>query len=583
MDAKANHFSKALPVALLFHIGTASAEVGLTPYSTIPTGSRAETVAIADLNNDGRNDVVVNTSYNFDVVNDYKLKVFYQDQNGQLQSPVDHPLIAEYSKRPQSLVTGDFNNDNLTDVAIGFDRGYIQIFTQKSDGSLALSDTIQTLHSTRIAVGDLNADGLDDIAGIAWGGLDAGIFYQTSSGIQHQPAIHHAPHGGYDDMVIGDINGDNADDLVVMSGQGYAYSNLAVLTSDGNGDLSPVTFYDLGGNELTRGVAIGDFDRDGRNDVAVTFGGNSPFSNIAIFQQGIDGSLMSPEVSSSYDIPESLITADLNHDDRDDLLVLHGGWNTLGVYEQASTNTLIEEQLFDIPYASHYNPQGIDTGDINGDGINDVVVADYNNGLVVLHGTVSTPLSPPLAHAGADVTIQQNLYVELTGSQSLDSDGVIVEYSWKQTAGIPVQLNGASNSESSFVAPILLAGEAATLVFELSVTDNDGLLDTDSVIVNINANSAPNADAGMDQIAPQRRRVTLDGAASADPDGTISTYQWTQTSGTLVSLDDSNTALASFVTPKLKRKKTSILMFDLIVTDNLGQSSTDSVVITVKK
>ena len=52
------------------------------------------------------------------------------------------------------------------------------------------------------------------------------------------------------------------------------------------------------------------------------------------------------------------------------------------------------EQLFPIPYASHYNPHGLAVGDVNGDGSPDIVLADYNNGLVVLRNTTQPTKAP---------------------------------------------------------------------------------------------------------------------------------------------------------------------------------------------
>ena len=73
----------------------------------------------------------------------------------------------------------------------------------------------------------------------------------------------------------------------------------------------------------------------------------------------------------------------MNGDGEADVLVAHGGWNALGVYLQTA-GVLGSEMLEPIPYASHYNPHGLAVGDIDSDGRPDVVLADYNNGLVIL-------------------------------------------------------------------------------------------------------------------------------------------------------------------------------------------------------
>jgi uncharacterized repeat protein (TIGR01451 family) len=127
--------------------------------------------------------------------------------------------------------------------------------------------------------------------------------------------------------------------------------------------------------------------------VHVSVGGNKPNSWVVTRVQLPDGTLAKPYVRQSYDIPESLEVADVTGDGRGDLVVLHGGWNEMGVYD-STPGTNPAETLYAIPYASHYGVKGLAIGDVSGDGRADVADADYNNGLVLLRG----------AGAGTDTT-----------------------------------------------------------------------------------------------------------------------------------------------------------------------------------
>ncbi|GBC63808.1 cell surface protein [Desulfonema ishimotonii] len=94
-------------------------------------------------------------------------------------------------------------------------------------------------------------------------------------------------------------------------------------------------------------------------------------------------------------------------------------------------------------------------------------------------------------------------------------------------------------------------------------------------------NQSPEADAGADQDATSGGRVSLDGSASDDPDFGIAAYSWTQTDGTSVTLSDEDTAFASFTAPGVSDAEP--LSFELTVTDNGGQTSTDTVSVRVEE
>ena len=102
--------------------------------------------------------------------------------------------------------------------------------------------------------------------------------------------------------------------------------------------------------------------------------------------------------------------------------------------------------------------------------------------------TVSWLNEPPVAAAGSDQSVAEGQTVTLDGSDSSDSDGDIVGYSWTQTgAGTMVVLSDSTGAQPVFVAPpVGLSGEILT--FELTVEDQFGLQSTDAVTITISDN-----------------------------------------------------------------------------------------------
>ena len=94
-----------------------------------------------------------------------------------------------------------------------------------------------------------------------------------------------------------------------------------------------------------------------------------------------------PLVVPAYDIPEPIEIADLNCDNRNEIITVHGGWSKISVYEQNTSGAYGTYTKYVIPYASHYKPHGLSIGDYNNDGSKDIAIADYANGLVLLRNT----------------------------------------------------------------------------------------------------------------------------------------------------------------------------------------------------
>jgi hypothetical protein len=194
--------------------------------------------------------------------------------------------------------------------------------------------------------------------------------------------------------------------------------------------------------------------------------------------------------------------------------------------------------------------------------------------------TISWVNDPPLADAGLDQTVGENVQVALDGSNSTDPDGGIATYQWLQTSGPPVTLSDPAAIQPTFISPIITSG-GVTLNFQLTVTDGFGLSATDTSLVNVtNGNQPPVANAGGNQTVNEGDIVTLDATASIDPDGTITSYQWVQTAGPQVTLTGASTAQPAFTAPDVGLSGES-LSFELTVTDDGGLQATDTCIVNV--
>jgi len=439
----------------------AAADANFQTYQAHPVGSWPEAVAIGDVTGDGRNDVVMTTHFYFDDANDYRLWVFAQNGDGSLAPPVSYPTAATYSNGPDSVAVGDITGDGRADVVLGLSRLGIQVFPQLATGALGAPAFTATTDSGKLRLGRLDGDARLDVASLGWGTNTVSVLLNDGAGGLLPAVQHPVQHAGYDDLEVGDVTGDGRDDLVVMSGQVYAVPNVSVLPQLAAGGFGAAAEYRVGTNVNTQGIGVGDVTGDGRADVVVSYGGNRPSAFVAVFAQTAAGTLAAPVSHASYDIPEPVEVADVDLDGRADVVTLHGGWNAAGVYRQQPGGTLGAEQLTAIPYASHYNPHGLAVGDVDGNGSPDVVLADYNHGLVVLRNTrQNPPPPPPTADVGVDVTVSAP---QVKRGKSF-SFSTVVRNSGPDASGgsLVVQLAGPASGLAVNGTGCSLAGATAT-------------------------------------------------------------------------------------------------------------------------
>lgn len=189
--------------------------------------------------------------------------------------------------------------------------------------------------------------------------------------------------------------------------------------------------------------------------------------------------------------------------------------------------------------------------------------------------TISTLNSAPVADAGTDQTPYVNDTVTLNGSGSYDVDGNLLTYSWAFTT-VP-QGSAASLVNPASVNPTFTVDKAGTYVVSLMV--NDGTVNSTADTVTISTlNSAPVANAGLDQSVYVGNTVTLDGSGSSDVDGNLLTYSWAFTSKPSGSTATLNNAAA--VNPTFTVDKAGTYVVSLIVNDGTVNSAPDTITIS---
>jgi len=358
-----------------------------SPYVVRPTGSGPEAIAIGDVNGDGRDDVVMTASNSSGIETHHSLFVLLQGASGKLKTPVRYRTSGSTENLPASVSIGDVNGDGLADVVVGNSGKNIEVFLQNKSGGLKKPVAYVTGGARLVKVGDLNNDGRLDVVAMGEHPDTVSIFFQNGSGTLDPPVTYEVSFGGYDALELVDVNHDGLTDIIVKGGA--RGRSIGVLLQLPDGTFAPAVHYSMVWDEVTSGIAVGDVNGDGRQDIVATYGGNRPRSKIGVLLQNGSGTLDPPVSYDSYDIPEPVVIADVNGDGRQDILVVHAGWNALGVYVQWEDGSLMPERLYSMPTETHYNRQWVAVGDINGDGLTDVVLADYDHGLIILHSTSS--------------------------------------------------------------------------------------------------------------------------------------------------------------------------------------------------
>jgi hypothetical protein len=192
---------------------------------------------------------------------------------------------------------------------------------------------------------------------------------------------------------------------------------------------------------------------------------------------------------------------------------------------------------------------------------------------VVVNVTSSVGIAKgPVANAGKDESIPLGQATVLHGEYSVSEGSFIKSYVWTKISGPSRFEILTPSSATTWIRNM----EQGTYVYRLTVTDNNGSVDTDDVNIIVNG-TMPVANAGKDETIPVGQATVLRGDASYVPGGSIRSYAWTKVSGPssfeIMDPDGKNTWIRNMTA--------GVYVYRLTIKDQFGFEGVDDVTITV--
>ncbi len=278
-------------------------------------------IAAADLNGDGQPDAVIAGGSSDIVVS--------LSKDGAFSAPAGYSA----NGASQAVAIGDLNNDQKPDV-IAAGGATVSTLLGNGNGTLkpAVSTSVNEVSkgSETIAVADFNRDGKLDAAVAETS--DVALLLGNGDGTFRSPAL--LPVGGLMALSVdtGDFNGDGYPDLAVLAAAPYSGqffpASLYVFRGKGNGtfqNASVVPLQTYGGDH--GGVVIGDWNGDGKTDIAAVsngYGKNITWVVDVLLGDGAGNfSEPAPPPSTEEDLPNLITAADVNGDSFPDLVIGH--------------------------------------------------------------------------------------------------------------------------------------------------------------------------------------------------------------------------------------------------------------------
>jgi len=355
-------------------------------------GATPSGVVAGDFNGDGKHDVAAVYFGPLDNSAPGGVSLLLGTGAGTLQPAVNYPT----GLGPTAAVAWDFNGDGKDDLAVLNNQdSTVTILFGSASGKLTAGNTYAVgtdNFPTGIAVADVNGDGIPDLVTSGFNGV-ATLLGNGDGTFRAGPFT--TLNTAQSFLATGDFNKDGKQDVAVTD---YLSGLIYILLGKGDGTFKPVSQYVI---QYAPGTFyVEDFDRDGNLDIVFAQGHPDalitlPYTQVVgvLFGKG-DGTFAGAPAYLVPGGPTSMVTADFNGDGKPDLAVGGSPQIFLGAAGgNFQTGVALTGTGAGVPYI------GLATGDLNGDGKADLAVNDGANGALVFLGNGDGTFQPSRAVA----------------------------------------------------------------------------------------------------------------------------------------------------------------------------------------